>query len=72
VSFTDAATTPGAVLAEPDGDPAATGTCVIIGPEGGFSPEELAAPVPHVRLADTVLRVETAALVAAARILTVL
>jgi 16S rRNA (uracil1498-N3)-methyltransferase len=71
VSFTEAVAAPGAVLAEPDGDPAVTGTYVVIGPEGGFSPEELSAPVPHLRLSDTVLRVETAAVVAAARFLTV-
>jgi 16S rRNA (uracil1498-N3)-methyltransferase len=72
VSFTEVVATPGVVLAEPDGDPAATGTCVVVGPEGGFSPEELALPVPRVRVSNTVLRVETAAVVAAARFLTVL
>jgi 16S rRNA U1498 N3-methylase RsmE len=34
-----------------------------------LSPEELAAPVPRVRLVDTVLRVETAAVVAASGVL---
>ncbi len=56
---------PGCALAEPDGaDDVARPRCIVIGPEGGFSPEELAVPVPHVRLSDTILRVETAALVA--------
>ena len=36
-----------------------------IGPEGGFTPDEIAAGVTKVRLADNVLRVETAALAAA-------
>jgi 16S rRNA (uracil1498-N3)-methyltransferase len=51
--------------------PFAEAVSLLIGPEGGFSPEELAAPVPRLRLLDTVLRVETAAVVAAARILMV-
>jgi 16S rRNA (uracil1498-N3)-methyltransferase len=69
VPFAEAAALPGAVLAEPDGDVGVTATTVLIGPEGGFSPEELAAPVPRVRLVDTVLRVETAAVVAASGVL---
>lgn len=69
VPFAEAAALPGAVLAEPDGDVGVAAATVLIGPEGGFSPEELAAPVPRVRLVDTVLRVETAALVAASGVL---
>ncbi len=66
-AFTEVATRPGVVLAEPDG-PAAdevTPACVIVGPEGGFSPAELAMDVPRMSLGSTVLRVETAAIVAA-------
>lgn len=37
---------------------------VFVGPEGGFSPDELPARWPRVALSDGVLRVETAALVA--------
>jgi 16S rRNA (uracil1498-N3)-methyltransferase len=70
VPFAEAAALPGAVLAEPDGDVGVAATVVLIGPEGGFSAEELAAPVPRLRLLDTVLRVETAAVVAASGILT--
>ncbi len=56
---------PGSALAEPDGhDEVDLPRCIVIGPEGGFSPDELAAPVPHIRLSDTILRVETAAIVA--------
>jgi 16S rRNA (uracil1498-N3)-methyltransferase len=69
VPFAEAVSLPGAVLAEPDGDVGVTAATVLIGPEGGFSPEELAAPVPRVRLVDTVLRVETAAVVAASGVL---
>lgn len=69
VPFAEAAALPGAVLAEPDGDRGVPGSTVIIGPEGGFSPEELAVPLPRRRLVDTVLRVETAAIVAASGVL---
>ena len=59
----------GVVLAEPSGESPSTltsvPTTVVIGPEGGFSEDELAVGVSRVRLGATVLRVETAALVAA-------
>ncbi len=54
----------GAVLADPGGDPLTTATTVVIGPEGGFTAEELEL-APTVSLGDQILRVETAALVAA-------
>ena len=54
----------GAVLADPDGDPLTTATTVVIGPEGGFTAEELDL-APAVSLGEQILRVETAALVAA-------
>lgn len=69
VPFAEAAALPGAVLAEPDGERGVPGTTVIIGPEGGFAPEELAVPLPRRRFVDTVLRVETAAIVAASGVL---
>ena len=40
--------------------------CVLIGPEGGWSQEELESGLPPVALGTTVLRVETAAMVAGA------
>jgi 16S rRNA (uracil1498-N3)-methyltransferase len=57
---------PGAVAAEPGGRPLApTDPVVAIGPEGGWSPAELALAADGVSLSDTILRVETAAVVAA-------
>ncbi|MFZ8967333.1 MAG: 16S rRNA (uracil(1498)-N(3))-methyltransferase [Ilumatobacteraceae bacterium] len=37
----------------------------MVGPEGGFDDDEIPANVPRVRLSDTILRAETATLVAA-------
>lgn len=52
-------------LAEPGGPPPSLERpAVLIGPEGGWSPEEAAA-LPPVGLGPTVLRAETAAVVAA-------
>jgi 16S rRNA (uracil1498-N3)-methyltransferase len=57
-----------AIAAEPGGRPDdGRDRVVAIGPEGGWSERELAAAVDQVSLGSTVLRVETAALVAAAR-----
>jgi 16S rRNA (uracil1498-N3)-methyltransferase len=56
---------PGAVAAEPGGRPLTADDRVIaIGPEGGWSDEELAAAGGTVALAGNVLRVETAAVAA--------
>lgn len=56
-----------AVLADPDGAPIGpTHSCIAIGPEGGFSPEELELGSQHVSLGQGVLRGETAAIVAGA------
>ena len=57
----------GIAIAEPGGrddfDDSITG--ILIGPEGGFDREELDYAVPKIGLGSTVLRVETAAIVAA-------
>lgn len=59
---------PGAVVAEPGGRLLDAGDrSLAIGPEGGWSPGELAAAGDRVSLGETVLRVETAALAAAVR-----
>lgn len=56
---------PAAVLADPDGDPPSrTDAVVVVGPEGGFSAEELAGR-RTIRLPGHILRAETAAVTAA-------
>jgi 16S rRNA (uracil1498-N3)-methyltransferase len=55
-------------LAEPDADDriGPSVSAVAVGPEGGFAPGELAQVERRVRLTDTILRVETAAIAAGA------
>lgn len=53
------------VVADPSGAGWRPAGTIVIGPEGGFAPAELAAAPATVSLGDSVLRVETAALVAA-------
>jgi 16S rRNA (uracil1498-N3)-methyltransferase len=61
---------PTAVVAEPGGRPLRpSDRTIAIGPEGGWSPGELAAAAGTVSIGHTVLRVETAALAAAVRAL---
>jgi 16S rRNA (uracil1498-N3)-methyltransferase len=55
----------GIALAEPGGATLSLATPVLlVGPEGGWSPAELAVGLPTVDLGATILRVETAAIVA--------
>jgi 16S rRNA (uracil1498-N3)-methyltransferase len=59
---------PGTVAAEPGAQPwppMVGATTVVVGPEGGFTAAELAHAAGVVSLGETVLRVETAAVVAA-------
>jgi 16S rRNA (uracil1498-N3)-methyltransferase len=57
-------------LAEPGGiPPSIEQPTVLVGPEGGWSEREASLPVVRVGLGDTILRTETAAVVAAARLL---
>ena len=59
----------GVAVAEPDGGPVGLAVhTVLIGPEGGWAPEELEAARTTVGLGSTILRVETAAIVAATRL----
>lgn len=52
-------------LAEPGGEPLSDAvSAVVIGPEGGFTTEELAMVDAHVSLPGGILRVETAAMAA--------
>jgi len=70
-TFADVAVA-GAALCERDGAPLSLATpTLLVGPEGGWAPEELAAVLPTVALGPTVLRAETAA-IAAASLLTAL
>jgi 16S rRNA (uracil1498-N3)-methyltransferase len=55
----------GAAVADPSGGPIGDHRHVVVGPEGGFDADEIAG-APLVSLGDTVLRAETAAVVAAA------
>ena len=65
--FAEVAARPGACLAHRDGAGATLDRpLVLVGPEGGWSDEELAVPLPHLRLGPHVLRAETAAVAAAA------
>ncbi|MGA2209946.1 MAG: 16S rRNA (uracil(1498)-N(3))-methyltransferase [Acidimicrobiales bacterium] len=54
-------------LAEPGGGLLSLATpVVLVGPEGGFTDRELGMGLPRVTLGDTILRIETAAVVAGA------
>jgi 16S rRNA (uracil1498-N3)-methyltransferase len=64
--FGDVASRPGAAMAAPDGAPPDLARpCLLVGPEGGWSDEELAAGLARIGLGPTVLRAETAALAGA-------
>ena len=80
VPLVDVLAMPGAAVADPSAPPAAlsvppaappaapnlaTPSLIVVGPEGGFDEEEIPANVPRVSLGDTILRAETATLVAA-------
>ena len=69
VSLLDALAMPGAAVADPAASPAAPNLAspalIVVGPEGGFDDDEIPANVPRVSLGDTILRAETATLVAA-------
>jgi 16S rRNA (uracil1498-N3)-methyltransferase len=65
VPYASVVAAPDVVVADPSGAAWRAAGTIVIGPEGGFAPEELAAAPATVSLGDSVLRVETAALVAA-------
>jgi 16S rRNA (uracil1498-N3)-methyltransferase len=65
--FDEVAARPGAVLADREGAPPSIPRGpVLVGPEGGWSPEEAGAGLPLMALGTHVLRAETAAVAAAA------
>jgi RsmE family RNA methyltransferase len=54
-------------FAEPGGiEVTAVHRTIVVGPEGGFTPDELGNSVSRVSLGESVLRAETAAIVAGA------
>jgi 16S rRNA (uracil1498-N3)-methyltransferase len=56
-------------VAEPGGSPLGCDhRCLVVGPEGGWTDAELAVAAGRVDLGPTILRIETAALVAGARL----
>ena len=64
-AFRAAASLPGAALAAVGGRPPTLASpVVLVGPEGGWADEELAAGLPRVALGPHVLRAETAAVLA--------
>ncbi len=64
-----AAVATGAVRCDLDGEAAPGGArALVVGPEGGFSDRERAEPAACASLGETVLRTETAAIVAGARL----
>jgi 16S rRNA (uracil1498-N3)-methyltransferase len=64
-TFAELAGRPGAALAAPGGaPPSLAAPLVLVGPEGGWTADELAAPIGRVALGDHVLRAETAAIAA--------
>jgi 16S rRNA (uracil1498-N3)-methyltransferase len=66
-TFDEVARLPGAALADISGDaPTPPYGIVLVGPEGGWAPEELATGLPRVKLGAHVLRVETGAVAAGA------
>lgn len=71
-TFAELVGRPGAVLADRGGEALSSDhRLVLVGPEGGWSAVESAAPVPKVAIADGVLRAETAAIVAGALLVAV-
>lgn len=69
VPLIDVVNLSGAAVADPDGvAPSTAQRLLIVGPEGGFDEGEIPASVPRVNIGPAVLRAETAALVAGARL----
>jgi 16S rRNA (uracil1498-N3)-methyltransferase len=65
LTFDAAVAEPDAVLASPGGPPPSAGlTSVLVGPEGGWSPNELSVAGATVGLGPSILRTETAAVAA--------
>jgi 16S rRNA (uracil1498-N3)-methyltransferase len=66
-ALADVLAMPGCAIAEPGGvEISREHRIVVIGPEGGFATDELTTQVPTVSLGESILRAETAAIVAGA------
>ena len=66
-ALADVLAMPGCAIAEPGGvEISREHHLVVIGPEGGFASDELTTQVPTVSLGESILRAETAAIVAGA------
>jgi RsmE family RNA methyltransferase len=66
-ALADVLAMPGCAIAEPGGvEISQEHRIVVIGPEGGFATDELTTQVPTVSLGESILRAETAAIVAGA------
>lgn len=68
VALTDVCALTGAALADPDGSDIGGSRLLVVGPEGGFDPDEVPVDLPRVSIGPSVLRAETAAIVAGARL----
>lgn len=66
IEFAEAARLPGAVVADPDGKGVSRAETVLIGPEGGLTDGERSLCAASINLGRNILRVETAAIAAAA------
>lgn len=64
-ALADVLSQPHSAVADPAGSGDLSGVhCIVIGPEGGFDPEEVGANAQCVSLGESILRAETAAIVA--------
>lgn len=71
VAFEEVLGRDGVAIAEPGGEtPWSEITTVVVGPEGGFSPSEVERAARRVSLGGSILRSETAVMVAGARLVT--
>jgi len=69
IPLVDVVALSGAAVADPDGiPPSAANRLVIVGPEGGFDDGEIPTSVARVNIGPAILRAQTAALVAGARL----
>ena len=68
VQLIDVCALSGVALADPNGGEFGDSRILVVGPEGGFDVGEVADTVPRVSIGPAVLRAETAAIVAGARL----